>query len=154
MGGASSLLKHEQASTGPTYANPVIDSDFPDPNCIKVADTFYVFATNFGEMHATSSHIQLATSKDLVNYHLQPDVLPQLPTWAKLGRTWAPNVTHVTNDGSSTFVLYFVAWDGETDRQAIGIATVKTAEGPYVSSAPRPFILQVGSIVCMTGHAL
>lgn len=126
-----------------TYSNPVINSDFPDPNCVKVADTFFVFATNFGEMQAKRSHIQLATSTDLVKYQLQPDALPRLPTWAKPGRTWAPNVTCVHNNNGSLFVLYFVAWDAESDRQAIGVATSKRPEGPYESNAPRPFILQV-----------
>ena len=126
------------------YTNPVINSDFPDPNCIQVNATYYVFATNLGEMHATTSHIQLATSRDLVHYQLQPDALPRLPQWAKPGRTWAPNVTQVQDkDGNSMFVLYFVAWDIQSDRQAIGVATCKNPEGPYESLAPRPFILQV-----------
>ena len=140
MSVTSSVSGHLQHGS---FTNPVIDSDFPDPNCIEVANTFFVFATNFGETHATSSHIQLASSKDLVNYQLQPDALPKLPSWAKPGRTWAPNVTHVGQNGDNRFVLYFVAWDIESDRQAIGLATSKNVEGPYKSTAPRPFILQV-----------
>ena len=142
MGAMSSLLT--RPATASQYSNPVINSDFPDPICIKVADTFYVFATNFGEMQATTSHIQLATSKDLTHYQIQPDALPILPKWAKPGRTWAPNVTHIQDSGSSTFVLYFVAWDIDSDRQAIGTATSKNAEGPYEASSSKPFILQVG----------
>ncbi|KAL0025618.1 hypothetical protein WJX79_008399 [Trebouxia sp. C0005] len=74
-----------------TYSNPVINQDFPDPNCIKVADTFFVLATNFG---------------------------------------------------GSLFVLYFVAWDTLSDRQAIGVAISKNPEGPYQSHAPAPVIIQ------------
>ena len=66
MGLKFSQTKSPSASA--TFTNPVINSDFPDPNCIKVKDTFYAFATNFGELSATSSHIQLATSTDLVNF--------------------------------------------------------------------------------------
>ena len=141
----SSPSFHTQPTS--TYSNPVINSDFPDPNCVKVADTFYVFATNFGEMQANRSHVQLATSKDLVNYQLQPDALPKLPKWAKPGRTWAPNVTCVHSNSGSLFVLYFVAWDAESNRQAIGVATCKTPEGPYESNAPRPFLLQVNLLL-------
>lgn len=63
-------------TTSATFTNPVVNQDFPDPNCIKVEDTWYAFATNFGELQATTSHIQLATSKDLVNWKvLEPDDL-------------------------------------------------------------------------------
>jgi beta-xylosidase len=120
MASASSHTCRSQLTS--TYSNPVINQDFPDPNCIKVADTFFVFATNFGEMQASSSHVQLATTNDLVTYQLQPDALPKLPSWAKTGKTWAPNVTHVHTTDGSLFVLYFVAWDTVSDRQAIGIA--------------------------------
>ena len=74
---------------------------------------------------------------------IQPDALPELPSWARAGRTWAPNITHVQEKGISSFVLYFVAWDVESDLQAIGIATSKNPEGPYKCDAARPFILQV-----------
>jgi len=141
MASASSHTCRSQSTS--TYSNPVINQDFPDPNCIKVADTFFVFATNFGEMQASSSHVQLATTNDLVTYQLQPDALPKLPSWAKTGKTWAPNVTHVHTTDGSLFVLYFVAWDTVSDRQAIGIAISKNPEGPYQSDAPAPLIIQV-----------
>ncbi len=134
-----------------TYSNPVINQDFPDPNCITVADTFYVFATNFGELQASDSHVQLATTKDMVTFQLQPDALPKLPSWAKTGRTWAPNVTHVHTTDGSLFVLYFVAWDTQSDRQAIGVATSKNPEGPYQSHHPAPVILQVSLLAVQLG---
>lgn len=149
MGATSSLLTRPASAS--QYSNPVINSDFPDPNCIKVADIFYVFATNFGEMQATTSHIQLATSKDLIHYRIRSDALPILPQWAKPGRTWAPNVTHIQDSNGSTFVLFFVAWDIESDRQAIGTATSKNPEGPYEPTSSKPFILQVG-LMAMTAH--
>ena len=121
------------------YANPV---DFPDPNCIKVQDTYYAFATNFGELQASSSHVQVAASEDLVHWRLLPDALPNLPSWAKPGKTWAPNVTHIQSKADS-FVLFFVAWDIASDLQALGMATSKNPEGPYECSAATPFYLQV-----------
>lgn len=129
------------------YSNPVIDSDFPDLNCIRAEDTYYVFATNPSGMQ---SHIQVATSRDLVHYQLLPDALPNLPRWAKPGRTWAPNVTHIQNSKGSTYVLYFVAWDIETDRQAIGLATSKNPEGPYQSTDSKPLIAQVNALLTLT----
>lgn len=127
------------------YSNPVIDCDFPDPNCIQVEDTFYVFATNPGGMQ---SHIQTATSQDLVHYQLQPDALPILPRWARPGRTWAPKVTHIPNSKGSTYVLYFVTWDIDADRQAIGVATSQNPEGPYQPTDSKPLISQVNALAC------
>ena len=149
MATASSHICHSQSTS--TYSNPVIDQDFPDPSCIKVADTFFVFATNFGEMKASHSHVQLATTNDLVTFRLQPDALPKLPSWAQTGRTWAPNVTHVHTTDDSLFVLYFVAWDTQSDRQAIGIATSKNPEGPYQSHHPAPVVLQVSLLAGQQG---
>lgn len=93
-------------------------------------------------MKASHSHVQLATTNDLVTYQLQPDALPKLPSWAKTGKTWAPNVTHVHTTDGSLFVLYFVAWDTQSDKQAIGVATSKNPEGPYQSHDPAPVIIQ------------
>ena len=121
-----------------TYTNPVINQDFPDPNCIKVKDTYYAFATNFGELSATTSRIQVATSTDLVHWNLQPDAFPELPPWARQGRTWAPNVTCVHD----MFVLYCALWDVESDLEGLCVATSKNPEGPYECSAPKPFMLQ------------
>lgn len=138
---ALKLCGHSQ--TGATYRNPVINQDFPDPNCSKVNEKYYAFATNFGELEAKESHIQVATSVDLVHWQLQSDALPNLPPWARTGKTWAPNVTHIKNGTTDRYVLYFVARDIKTDLQALGVATSKNPEGPYECTAPTPFMLQV-----------
>jgi len=67
------------------YANPVIRQDYPDPDALKVGDTYYVYATNFG-----STNIQAAKSSDLVHWQMLSDALPFLPAWAQPGLTWAP----------------------------------------------------------------
>ena len=125
------------------FANPVIKQDFPDPNCIRINDTFYAFATNFGELQGVKGHIQSATSKDLVHWNLRPDALPNLPSWARPGKTWAPDITHVQADGIDAYVMYFVAWDEQTDLQGLAVATSMNPEGPYKCTAARPFMMQV-----------
>ena len=169
MGGVASFFRKSSYSRDSTsmfitavpdrtsqFANPVINQDFPDPNCIKIKDTYFALATNFGEFEADKSHIQIATSTDLVHWSLRPDALPDLPTWARPGRTWAPNITHVQTDSDSIYVLYFVAWDIQTDLQGLAVATSKNPEGPYQCTASRPFILQVkGHAPCpLAVHAL
>jgi beta-xylosidase len=118
------------------YANPVINQDFPDPDSLKVGDTYYVYATNFG-----SQNVQAARSTDLVNWTPIGDALPFLPAWAQPGFTWAPEVTAAA-DGKS-FLMYFVARDQASQKQCIGAATSPKPEGPFTSESPKPLICQV-----------
>ncbi len=120
------------------FTNPVIDQKFPDPDILKVGDTYYAYATN-----ANSMHIQTAKSSDLVQWSMLGDALPKLPSWAKstFGLTWAPEVT--TYDGGKTFVMYFVSRDTASDKQCIGVATSSKPQGPFTSVGDKPFICQL-----------
>lgn len=119
------------------FVNPVIDQDFPDPDILKVGDTYYAYATN-----ANSMHIQTARSTDLVQWSMLGDALPKLPSWARqsFGLTWAPDVT--TYDDGKTFVMYFVSRDTASDKQCIGVATSDTPQGPFTPAGDKPFICQ------------
>jgi beta-xylosidase len=117
------------------YANPVINQDFPDPDSLKVGDTYYAYATNFG-----SQNIQAAKSTDLVSWTALGDALPFLPDWAQPGFTWAPEVTIAADHKS--FVMYFVARDKASDKQCIGVATSDKPEGSFASDSPKPLICQ------------
>ena len=121
------------------FRNPVIDQDFPDPDVLKVGDTYYAYATNNG---ATRINIQLAKSTDLVNWTMLPDALPQPPTWTVLnfGFIWAPEVT--TWDDGKTYVMYYTARDQAADKQCIGVATSTSPEGPFKDNSDKPFICQ------------
>ena len=61
-----------------TYTNPVIDADFPDPDVIRVGDTFYFLST-------TMHHFPGATilkSRDLVNWEYCSNPLERLSSGA------------------------------------------------------------------------
>lgn len=118
------------------FANPVINRDFPDPDLLQVGDTYYAYATNSGVVH-----VQAARSTDLVTWEQLPPVLPALPTWARAGLTWAPEVT--TWDDGQSFAMYFTARDSASDRQCIGVATAASPTGPFSSAAAAPLICQV-----------
>ncbi|HEX6292185.1 MAG TPA: glycoside hydrolase family 43 protein [Herpetosiphonaceae bacterium] len=129
-------------TTGPTpiptpgpneFANPILDQDFPDPDTLKVGDTYYAYATNTG-----GTNVQTATSTDLAHWQVVGEALPALPGWASGGFTWAPEVT-TTADGKG-YVMYFTARVAETTRQCIGVATSDKPEGPFQSTADKPFI--------------
>ncbi len=121
------------------FRNPVIDQDFPDPDVLKVGDTYYAYATN---NQATRSNIQAAKSTDLVNWTILPDAMPQTPSWAVLnfGFIWAPEVT--TWDDGKTFVMYYTARDQAADKQCIGLATSTSPEGPFKDMSDKAFICQ------------
>lgn len=127
------------------FRNPVIDRDFPDPDTLKVEDTYYAYATQHGIID-----VQMAKSTDLVNWELLDNALLMLPRWAEPGYTWAPEVT--SWDDGKTFVMYFTTRDAESDKQCIGVATSDTPEGPFEPD-DKPFICQLdqgGSIDAAT----
>ena len=108
------------------FTNPVLNLDFPDPDVIKVEDTYYAYATCAG-----SIDIQAARSRDLVHWEYLGEALRAQPRWAKTqaGFTWAPDVS-ATADGKS-FIMYFTARDAASDTQGIGVATSSRPDGPF-----------------------
>jgi beta-xylosidase len=127
----------EEPTPGPDeFVNPVIDQDFPDPDALKVDDTYYVYATN-----AAGANTQTARSTDLVSWEMLGDALPTLPAWALSGYTWAPEVT--TSADGQTFVMYFTARDSASGKQCIGVATSEAPAGPFTSDAEQPLICQL-----------
>ena len=49
--------------SGPTYQNPVLQSDFPDPFVLHAGDAYYAYATN-----GSGANMQRAKSPDLVHW--------------------------------------------------------------------------------------
>src|SRR5438552_7083130 len=76
------------------FTNPVINRDFPDPGAVYAGGSYYAFATN-----GNAQNVQAARSADLAHWTALPDALPNLPSWAYAGRTWAPDVA-VTSTGT------------------------------------------------------
>jgi arabinan endo-1,5-alpha-L-arabinosidase len=116
-----------------TYANPVLDSDFPDPAVLKAADGFfYVYATQGGGEGAMRN-IQVARSADLVRWEMLPDALPVKPAWAsKTQDFWAP---HVHEDRGRYYLYYSAKPDAALADQSRGlclaVATANRPEGPF-----------------------
>lgn len=122
----------------PFFRNPVINSNWPDPCCIAVGGLFYVYATN-----SNNCNIQCAKSSDLVSWEVLPDALPELPSWARGGLTWAPNTVFIQlPDQAPYFVMYFVCRDVSCDKQVVGVAVADTPEGPFKPLGEAPFIAQ------------
>ena len=90
--GCASSGGSERAAS--SYANPVLDSDFPDPAVLQAQDgSYFAYATQ-GEYDGRKLNVQVARSPDLVNWQRLGDALPVKPGWAsKTQDFWAPHVS-------------------------------------------------------------
>jgi hypothetical protein len=118
-----------------TYQNPVLPSDFPDPFVLHDRGVFVAVATN-----ALGPNIQLVTSTNLQTWIAHRDALPNLPTWAVPGRTWAPSIVRI----GQGYVLYYTAHHRNGGIPCIGRAFSATSTGPFVDGSAIPLVCQSG----------
>jgi beta-xylosidase len=143
LGAAASLAPASQAATSaePLFV-PVLKENFPDPFILKVGQHFLGYSTT-----SAGRNVPMAASTDLVTWRIikdekdtkKPyDAMPTLPSWAKPGFTWAPEVL-AANGG---YVLYFSAPHRKLDVQCIGAATSSDPLGPFISQSAEPLVCQ------------
>src|SRR3990170_5705915 len=76
-----------------TYANPILDMDFPDPAVILGPDGFYYAYATQTLRDGKWINIQVARSADLIQWEHLGDALPNKPAWARQTQDfWAPSV--------------------------------------------------------------
>jgi arabinan endo-1,5-alpha-L-arabinosidase len=116
-----------------TFANPVIDSDFPDPAILRAKDGFYYVYATQTERDGRWINLQVARSRDLVAWEVLGDALPAKPGWAsKTQDFWAPHVA----EHAGRYYLYYSAKPDEalTDDKkglCLAVATSDRPEGPF-----------------------
>lgn len=119
-------------SSATVHANPVLDSDFPDPALIRAPDGFYYAYATQTERDGKMLNIQAARSSDLVQWQHIGDALPAKPSWASTTQDlWAP---HVTRDGAR-YIMYYSAKPDGTDKDrglCLAVATAASPAGPFV----------------------
>ncbi len=77
-----------------TYANPVLNGDYSDPDVIRVGDNFYLVSSSF----VNAPGLPVLQSKDLVNWTLIGHALPIVSPQAHYavprrgGGVWAPSI--------------------------------------------------------------
>jgi hypothetical protein len=128
---------HQEAPPLP-YKNPVIATDFPDPDVVWTGAEYVAAATG-----TSTQHIQFATSRNLVQWKTGSDLLPQLPAWAVngFGNVWAPDLEHA----GGSWILWFSAPTRSSGEQCIGWATSRSVSGPFVTSSTAPAVCQIAS---------
>lgn len=121
---------------------PVFRADFPDPFILEHEGQYLAYATN-----TDAANVQMAVSSDLTSWRTlwderqsnrRHDAMPFLPSWAKPGFTWAPEVLRT----ESGFVLYFTARHAASGLQCVGAATSQDPRGPFTSQATEPLVCQ------------
>jgi arabinan endo-1,5-alpha-L-arabinosidase len=120
------------AQTPASYANPVLDADFPDPTVIRAPDgTYYGYATQT-QRDGKWINIQLARSADLIHWQYVGEALPSKPSWAATTQDfWAP---HVERSGDR-YIMYFSAKPDVSDERhglCLAVATANSPLGPFV----------------------
>ena len=106
-----------------TYKNPVLNTDYSDPDVIRVGDKYYMIASDFHFMG-----MQVLESQDLVNWQIVSQIYDRLPLpgWDANqhygGGSWAPAIRH--HDG--LFYVYFCTPD-----EGLFMATAADARGPW-----------------------
>ena len=119
-----------------TFSNPVLDTDYPDPDIVQDGDTWYSYATG----QAGSSAIQVSSSTDLVTWSEPEDALPSRPDWQPLqdGLTWAPDVSQV----GDRWVMHYTAREEDTGLQCLALAVADEPTGPFVDESTEPLLCQ------------
>ncbi|TMR96593.1 hypothetical protein EJK15_22690 [Nonomuraea basaltis] len=123
------------AASGPLeIPKKLVAQDFPDPDVVRVGSTWYAYATN------NSAHVPVASAPTIDGpWTVRGDAMPggPSPSWARAGRTWAPDV-HANTDG--TLTMTYTAWHSASGRQCIGVATATNPLGPFTPSGGGPLL--------------
>ncbi|MCU4174292.1 family 43 glycosylhydrolase [Carboxylicivirga sp. N1Y90] len=119
-----------------------------DPSCIKVGDTYYVYATgayyappniNFKDDSVHVGKIPIRSSKDLINWNFEGWVFDQTPAEAydyvkqangrkAADNMWAPFIRQVDDE----FRLYYSVSYFGSNASFIGMATASSPLGPWL----------------------
>jgi len=115
------------------YQNPVMAHDFPDPAVLRAPDGWiYAYATQTPSDNGMIN-IQVAKSRDLIDWQRSGDALPVKPRWADQTQSfWAPHVLY--DSTQNTYYMYFSSNRNGKDGHCIGVATAQNPEGPFKDS--------------------
>jgi arabinan endo-1,5-alpha-L-arabinosidase len=117
----------------PSYSNPVLDADFPDPAVLRAPDGYYYAYATQTQRDGRMLDIQVARSLDLVHWTHLGDALPVKPVWASRTQDfWAP---HVVRHDRRYYLYYSAKPDAAvTDPKrglCLAVATSARPEGPF-----------------------
>jgi len=115
------------------FTNPVLDTNFPDPQIVRDGDSWVAIATNGNTMN-----VQTATSTDLVSWTPGDDALPSVASWSAEGKVWAPETTRI----GGKWVMYYTTRAPDPEIQCISVAVADKAAGPYTDTSTKPLVCE------------
>src|SRR5215213_1666350 len=115
-----------QAQRRPTYENPALAGDYPDPSVIRVGTNYWAVATS----SEWGPEFPILFSSDLVNWNLVGSVFQKRPGWS-VGNYWAPEISY---DRGRYFVYYVGRKSGGS--LCVAVATSSRPAGPYRDHGP------------------
>lgn len=112
-----------------TFTNPVIFSDYPDPDIIRVGEDFYLASSSFTD----APGVPVCRSKDLVNWRIIGHAYERLPAGnpgysmadGKVmyrGGSWAPSIRHHRG-------MFYICFN--MPAEGFFMCSSPRAEGPY-----------------------
>jgi beta-xylosidase len=114
------------AAQSPTYNNPAVAGDFPDPSIIRVGKDYWATATS----SEWSPQFPILHSTDLVNWEVVGSVFSHRPRWA-VGNFWAPEITKY----NGRYYVYYVGRK-RGGPLSVAVATADKPQGPYTDHGP------------------
>jgi beta-xylosidase len=78
------------------FTNPILNADWPDPDAIRVGDTYVMVASSFNR----APGLPVLVSRNLVDWHLVGHALAALPPAGHYALprhgsgVWAPSIRH------------------------------------------------------------
>ena len=123
-----------------TYLNPVFDDNFPDPTILRALDGWYYAYGTQTKRAGRIINLQVARSRDLVQWDDLGEGLPEKPVWARQSqKIWAP---HVSSHGGRYYLYYSARPDG-ADHLSLAVAVAEAPAGPFADCG-RPLLAGPG----------
>ncbi|WP_053204064.1 family 43 glycosylhydrolase [Jiangella muralis] len=138
---ATTLIQPAAMAAVPEVPKVMIGQDFPDPDILRVGNTWYAYATN------NSWHVPVASAPTIDGpWSIRGDAMPHgwSDGWSVYGYTWAPDVV-ANPDG--TFTLTYTARHGTTGRQCLGVALANSPLGPFVPYGGQPLVCSGSNVI-------
>lgn len=117
------------------FTNPVYDANFADPMILRGPDgSYWAIATN-----GPGGNVQTVSSTDLVNWTPGPDALPEVASWSRPGKVWAPEVLV---DADDRYLMYYTTRGPDPSVQCVAVAEAEHPQGPYVDNSTEPLVYE------------
>jgi len=106
-----------------TYKNPVLNSDYSDPDVIRVDEKYYMVASDFHFMG-----MQVLESSDMINWEVMSQIYSRfdMPGWDEVSHygqgSWAPSIRY----HAGRFYVYFCTPD-----EGLFMSSAENAKGPW-----------------------